>query len=720
MIPKLSHLVDSNMGPVFVTTDGVCGLILGLSLLDAESSATEGQIDSVVRWLNSIPSKILVRFVRRSQPGTEELMADRGRAIKNLGYQNQDLFLSIEIQGQGKFLKDLKMILGLKPVQISQQIELLTETVGQLAQAGVAFRQLNEVEIRSFFFWESNRSWRLGTSYLDLGNKIVGVVRLVRQSSEVIDTYDLPECLCGWQFCYQIVTSVRRIDRFRREMILRTRLRQEESGQDRLSQARAAETGDLLEDSFLRGVELFEFEMIILIESQSEPELREHLQQVQASLARLGDMAIETFGCLPSLAATMPGAPLHVPIFERDTVLPAFLPICAYGGRVQSCSEGGLLLLRRDRSPEMIDLLSKKHSNANTLIVGQSGKGKSVFTGLLTKSLLFDERVRVIKVDVGGSHRRECELLGGEEISLSLDQPSRLNPFSLVTGKPMTESLRAILGKFLEVLVLEDGEISVPKALRIEIDECLQGYFAGMPTRPSLDDFWSMSKDFSRWSLLGRWCGSGLYGNAFRDDLHSEKGEPRLRYYNFSQIFHAADKDFAQAGMAAVLAQFNFEVMANPDHRVVLICDETPFFINSCFEFFKFSMANVRKFGASIVLVVQLSQHLIKDQDTGLIDNAFHRFLFSKDGCSSEFGERLGLSEDQVSSVEKLVSIPGVRSEVIYQKGLETVKLAIELTPDEYWRVTSSQSDRIKIEKLRSAVPELSLKEALGCLARIG
>jgi hypothetical protein len=48
----------------------------------------------------------------------------------------------------------------------------------------------------------------------------------------------------------------------------------------------------------------------------------------------------------------------------------------------------------------------------------------------------------------------------------------------------------------------------------------------------------------------------------------------RLRYYNFSQVFQASDPEFAQAGIAAVLAQFNIDSIEANGKRLVLICDE--------------------------------------------------------------------------------------------------------------------------------------------------
>ena len=43
------------------------------------------------------------------------------------------------------------------------------------------------------------------------------------------------------------------------------------------------------------------------------------------------------------------------------------------------------------------------------VIIGKSGKGKSVFANLLTKSLFHDEKAYIFLVDVKGSHKKTVE-----------------------------------------------------------------------------------------------------------------------------------------------------------------------------------------------------------------------------------------------------------------------------------------------------------------------
>lgn len=466
-----------------------------------------------------------------------------------------------------------------------------------------------------------------------------------------------------------------------------------------------------LADTSLSGSEVFEYEVLITIERGSENELSQALIETASVLRTFGDVLIETVGVGPSFLATLPGIGLHVPLLEVDSTLPLFLPVWREGASASEFKPGALAIHRKDESLDQIDLLSKDNQNANAVIVGNSGRGKSAFLGCLTNDLMNDPSVRIIKVDVGGSHSKECELLGGREYRLSLETSEGLNPFSLVKGDA-SESVRPVLGSFVESLVLEEGEARLPKDVKIEIDHMIQEALISLEPL-SIDRL--LEFEFSRRRLLQRWGSSGLFGKAFRGS--PDLDPPRLRYFNFQDIFQASDQDFSQAAMAAVLAVFNLEMRTHPNARLVLICDETPFFIEKCFGLFKISTANVRKFGGSVILVAQLSRHLVVGGDTGILENSHHRILFSADGDLTEFRERLRLREKDMNFIAGLGFKNRKYSEFIYQQGDEARVMRLELSPEEYWRVTSSQSDRSKLLSLAKAVPGLTTEEAIRCLS---
>lgn len=145
--------------------------------------------------------------------------------------------------------------------------------------------------------------------------------------------------------------------------------------------------------------------------------------------------------------------------------------------------------------------------------------------------------------------------------------------------------------------------------------------------------------------------------NQFTTTTRNSLTDPpsRLRYYNFSEIHQASDPDFGQGGFSLVMAQFNLEMIKNKGKKLVFIADETPFFIRRCFSFFKFSTANVRKFGGLFISISQKSTDLVVNHDQGIIDNSPNRFLFSQDGDREEFQSRFQLSGQKMTALESLL-----------------------------------------------------------------
>lgn len=534
---------------------------------------------------------------------------------------------------------------------------------------------------------------------------------------------------------FSVTVSFQKMNEARAKLLLERKLKQTKTGKDISAKAQESATEDLILKNFQAGTQFFEMEILFVFERLSQEELTATLSQAASDISMFSEGYIETFGVAPSFCAILPGSHQHVPLIETDQSLAVLLPLWTRGEASPEpvSARRSLTLLRDDNSLHHFDLFNQGFNVFNTLIVGTSGKGKSVLTGLLTSSLLNDPTVTVIKLDVGGSHSKECEIFGGEEFQLSLDRPSGINPFEVLKIEAASDNDKlGILSKFLGAMIQEQGELVLSKSLRSEVESVVRDYINSAPKAPCLDDFYRFAKSFPRRDLLRRWVKGGVYESAFScvaDDVEPLRqfrassaplcSRARLRYYNFSQIFQAADPEFAQAGIAAVLAQFNMEMLKNDGTRLVLICDETPFFVRSCFEFFKFSTANVRKYGHAVCLISQLATDFVVGGDMGIIENSPQRFLFSVDGNELDFAQRFNLSQDQINEIKSLRSIVGVFSEVLLQTGDVSRKLKVKVTPEEYWRLTTSRVDKEKIMKLLEAVPGLSLREAIACLAAV-
>jgi len=737
MLPVLSHVENHEGLEFWVTNDGVCGVGFQIRACDIETESADDYGQRLLRVLRQIDPRILSRI--KMEPVHDYNLDEeypRANAFKNLGFKRKNIFLYLDFVGGIELLKEIKKYLLKKDSKIeSEQFKVLLQTKALFEQYGFHLVPLTPHELVKLFDRGPSALTKTEKS-IESGTQSIGVVRLLKQPLEGFSEEDWATIIDKMSHSVSINVSFRRMDEARAKLLLEKKLKQTKSGNDVLSSAQEISTEEMILKNFESGTQFFEIEILFVVERNSQAELSKTLSELVANVSMFSEAMIETYGVAPSFIATLPGSEQHLTIIETDQALVNFLPLWTYGevDEQSGNAKRSLSLYRDDKSLYHFDLFNQNFNVFNTLIVGTSGKGKSVLTGLLTSSFLSDPTVTVIKLDVGGSHSKECELYGGEEYQLSLDRPSGINPFEVIEIESASDNDKlGILSNFLASLIQEEGEGSLTKLLKSEIESSVREYIDSTPQAPCLDEFYKYAKSFPRRDLLRRWTRGGLYEAAFstKDSLDSNLVQlrpagpplspagPRLRYYNFSQIFQAADPEFAKAGVAAVLAQFNMEMLRANGQRLVLICDETPFFVKCCFDFFKFSTSNVRKYGHAVIPISQLSTQLIVGGDVGIIDNSTQRFIFSIDGDEREFQERFRLKDEDIRKIKSLRSIVGSFSEVLFQTGEVTRKLTVKVTPEEYWRLTTSRVDKEKLLNLLAAVPGLSLREGIRCLSAV-
>lgn len=718
MIPVLSHIEQIDDLSIWKTTDGKSGIGFEITPCDLECDNREEYHRKVFGLIRSLNPNILGRVKLSVTDNKKQSdLNSRTEAISEIGFTTKSLQLYLETTAEPEIIKRAKSLFSKNVTD--KDTSALLEVYEIVKKSGLQVQPIGDDFIKSLFL-DTKLIWQKCSASVCNGYEHTGIVRMIKPSNEEISEEQMAKLFNKLPKPFNVHFSFQKIDAAKIKIELERKLKQSASDKS------LNPTNDLLKESTIstisdavkNGSQFFNYELIFSFERTSENELFEDLKQGFNVLNSFADFQIETFGVTPNFLATKVGNSQHVPLKEIDDIIPLFMPVWFFGETTDHPGQRSLMLHRLDRSLHAFDLFNSNFNVFNSLIVGTSGKGKSVLTGMLTQALLNDPNVAVIKLDVGGSHSKECELLDGQEFVLQLNTPSGINPFLITKQIELSESEKiGILSRFLMVLIQEQGELLFSKDLRSKIEECIQVYLSNAKN-PSLQEFYDLMADFPRRNLLRRWVSGGVYEKAFASSTESTNIQTsRLRYYNFSQVFQASDPEFAQAGLAAVLAQFNVETLINKDKRIVLICDETPFFIKSCFDFFKFSTANVRKFGHAVILITQLSTDLIVNGDTGIIENSPQRFLFSIDGDLNDYQARFNLTKPQISSIRSLKAIPKEFSEVFLQTSDIGRKLLIKITKKEYWALTSSKQDREKLEKLRSYIPNLSLTEAIKCLS---
>lgn len=724
MIPVLAKIEKINDISIWKTTDGKSGVGFEITPCDLECDDREIYHRKIFGLIRSLDPSILGRLkLSVTNESKIDASTSRSEAISEIGYTKKSVQLYLELNSEPEIIKKAKSLIFKEPTD--KDLSALFEVYEIVKKSGLTVKPLESSDIDKLFL-DKKLIWQKCSASICNGYEHTGIVRLIKPSSESINEESLAKIYAKLPKPFNVHFSFQKLDAAKIKIELERKLKQSASDNT------LNPTNDLLKESTIstiseaakNGSQFFNYELIFTFERSNEKELFEDLKQGFNTLNTFAEFQIETFGATPNFLATLVGNTQHVPLKEIDETLPLFMPLWFFGeNSYQHPNTRSLMLHRSDRSMFNFDLFDSSYSVFNSLIIGTSGKGKSVLTGMLTQALVNDPNISVIKLDVGGSHAKECEILGGSEYVLQLNTPSGINPFLITKHPEISDAEKVgILSRFLMVLIQEQGEVQFSKDLRAQIEECVQVYLSSAKN-PSLQEFYDQTVNFPRRTLLRRWVSGGVYESAFAPKAKGLEANglgldnARLRYFNFSQVFQASDPEFAQAGLAAVLAQFNVETLINKNKRIVLICDETPFFIKSCFDFFKFSTANVRKFGHAVILITQLSTDLIVNGDTGIIENSPQRFLFSTDGDLTSYQNRFNLTSEQLLSVKSLKSIPKEFSEVFLQTSDLGRKLIIKITQKEYWTLTSSKQDREKIEKLRSYIPNLSLSEAIQCLS---
>lgn len=717
MIPVLENIVTIDELSVWQTSDNKIGTGFKIEPCDIEIQNYAEYFERLTMFIRSLDPNVIARIQLKTDNCFKlNYETSRTTAIEKLGYINRSVFLFVQINGEPEVIYRFKKLL--KPEYKGIELESILKVRDLARSSGLFPVSLTEDEIKSLFI-DQNEKWAKEHTYISNGKELIGMVRLNKPKASDISIDEVSDLITTIPTPFEIILSFQNRNRAKNELDLFRRLKQtgadKNSPRDKVLNDSIVKT---ISDSVTNGSSIVEYELYLVLKRNSQEQLTKSLQKASQLFAKLGDVSIETFGVSPCWLSTLPGNNLHVPIKELDDVLPVFMPLWVKGeSQSKNIAASSLLLHREDKSVLPFNLFDKEYSVFNTLIIGTSGRGKSVLCGLLTRSLLNSENINIIKVDVGGSHSKECLEFGGTEHKLSLNSLSGINPFEIV-NEPMTSESEKVmlLTQFLLVLIKEAGETSFSKSLRQEVEECVSSYISRFSTG-TLQEFYDLEASFPRRKLLSRWVNKGVYSKAFNSKDNSEKTPSRLNYYNFSQIFEAADEDFAQAGFAAVLLQFNLDCLRNKNTKMVFICDETPFFIKSCFDIFKLTTANVRKFGHALVLISQLSSHLIVNGDTGIIENSPQRFLFSVDGNELEYRNRFNLSTEKVESIKNLKSRPGEFSECLFNSPLGSKKLVVKITKEEYWQTTSTKEDNEKLNALLINVPGLKLNEAIKCLS---
>gem|GEM_PF-1851593 len=696
-----THRTKSGFQVHFFDT-GVVATEVRLEHVDVELQCPLEIERAIVSALSDLPEDLRIKVVSESKYVFDPLSSEckRHKEIEDIGYMKHGISLIFE--------KDVpswqSLLKGLLKNRFSDKY--LTDYMESFAE-GLDLEMFQTINLKlkpdernTIHVPKKVVSVSEG---LRMDNKYCAVLKLQKLGNFETNLLDLSFLRESFPDDYKIVLGLQRVGEKETRFILGNKSKREESGQDLKSQKKFVEAQRAIEEVDHQGKKLFRFEFTVILNLNTHEELIKRGFEAKNSLKSLGDFSLENKGAIFCFLPTLPGARPHIEHKELVDRLPSFFPLAIRGRQeLETPSPRSFVFHRTDHSLDQIDLFDPSYDNFSGIVVGRSGRGKSVFVNTLQQSILNDRNSKIILVDVKGSHTNMVKSLKGKIHKISPDSQTAISPFNFLRENSSKEVVEIVVD-FIEKLILEDHERSLLRQEQALLEESLITYVDSKPSNPSLDDFVRKVKNIPRSDSLKRWIKGGIYEGVFAP-YGGAISDAGIQYFDFTNIVTAQKGGVGPAIMSAILAHYHYLLIAKKtEEKILFFADELPFFLRSCFSTFCLLMKNIRKLNGSLLLIAQNLSDLVIDGDTSLIDQTDFRVFFSKDGGNPDFKRVSGLSESSLAILESLSTVNGKFSQFILRDngGERTGKLI--LSRNEYFRSTTHASDKTLIEKLCKA-----------------
>jgi hypothetical protein len=366
-------------------------------------------------------------------------------------------------------------------------------------------------------------------------------------------------------------------------------------------------------------------------------------------------------------------------------------------------------------------------TNRNKFILGGSGSGKSFFTNHLVRSY-HEQGAHVVIVDVGGSYKGLCDLVGGYHLAYSEENPIRFNPFWLSEGDfPDTEKKESIIALLLSLWKKSDE--SSTRLEYITLSNAIQGYYEYLAINPATFPCFNSFYEYLKEEFALRLANEGVQNQNFDLQTFLYILNPYYKGGTYDYLLNAREQlDLLHQRLII------FELDAIKDHflfpvvtivimqvfiskmrrlkgiRKVILLEEAWKAIakEGMSEYIKYLFKTVRKFFGEAIVVTQDIEDIISSPvvKNTIINNADCRILLDQSKFMNRFEQiegLLGLTEKDKTLILSLnkANEPGKRyKEIFISLGPSHSRVyRIEVSLEEYLIYTTEESEKVKVQE---------------------
>ena len=491
------------------------------------------------------------------------------------------------------------------------------------------------------------------------------------------------------------------------------------------SQAKFQDLETLLEQMIAQGQKVFHVSCTVILQSETESDLENQVDQVLMKFRELGgsEVLTETLASFDIFSqSAIPNARTkerqkRIKTSNLCDLLPLYGPWTGH-------DKPSILLRSRYGSLVKFFPFDFSHLNANQLISGGSGAGKSFMTNLLLLQML-KENPKIYFIDIGGSYKKITENLNGQYVELGLNDQVTVNPFDLMAGetKPSSEKIKFLTG-LIELMTKEEDVERLPRLARSEIEAAISQVYRTCE-KPRLSDLRALLLKHADVSIqnygriLASWCGDTPYGK-FLDRQTSIELQRDIIAFDLKGLEKYAD---LQAVCLYIITDLIWrEVQRDKSQMKFIVFDECWKLLKdeAGLVFIEEVFRTVRKYFCSAIAISQDLQDFLNSKiSSALLPNCSIKWILMQNQSDlSKIKEALGLNENEIDLINSLTQRKGEFSEVYLQSGSKNrIVAVIEPTPLDLWIATMDPRDNSLIKKTQDENPHLTPMQIAELLA---
>ncbi|MFD2825770.1 TraG family conjugative transposon ATPase [Leeuwenhoekiella polynyae] len=351
---------------------------------------------------------------------------------------------------------------------------------------------------------------------------------------------------------------------------------------------------------------------------------------------------------------------------------------------------------------------SKKRIKArNFAIFAPTGEGKSFLANNILRQF-YEEGVRLVIIDLGGSYTKFAKLYPDEHIILRYEAGKNLgiNPFYTSEGEiPSAERLED-LTVFLFELYHTEGRQA--KAQSVSLKKILTAYYRANPSLHSLNGFYdfvfSNRKDLLAQlkihpdyfdiqeflHVMSEYVGDGLYSYLFEvdEDQTYTLEDKRMIIFELDEV--KDNKEILSVMLKLIKTAIQRTIWKNKAERGIILFDEfaKQLKFENVLESVEFYYQAIRKQNGAIGIILQSINQLPGNATSAsILENTQVIYSLNNEKGYDELARRLNLSShdlNQLKSIRNKLSGSRKYTEIFIKIGKESNIFRLEVPPEVY------------------------------------